>query len=148
MQGDIAILASGGGASLLNIDTLVLNGGRPANYTEYSGNPPASVVKGITKKVLKKKGLKGCWVIGGTANFTDIYETMRGFIEGLAATHPKPRYPFVIRRDGPRQKEGFEMLSQIAKKRGYNFYLFDSRTPMSETARIITRLAYKIPKKS
>ncbi|MDO8599036.1 MAG: acetate--CoA ligase family protein, partial [bacterium] len=37
LGGDIAILASGGGASLLNIDALLGHGGRPANYTEYSG---------------------------------------------------------------------------------------------------------------
>src|SRR3989344_4290628 len=43
LQGDIANLASGGGASLLNLDILMHHGGNPANYVEYSGNPPASV---------------------------------------------------------------------------------------------------------
>lgn len=142
MQGDIAILASGGGASLVNIDALLTYKGRPANYTEYSGNPKGNVVKELTKRVLSKKGLKGCWVVGGTANFTDIYETMRGFVEGLREVKPKPRYPIVIRRDGPRQKEAFAMLKEIGQKEGYDFHLFDSSTPMAQTAKVMVKLAY------
>ena len=95
MDGDIAILASGGGASMLNIDALVRAGGKPANYTEYSGNPPADVVKELTKKVLAREGLKGCWVVGAFANFTDIYVTLSGFLDGLREMDPKPTYPIV-----------------------------------------------------
>ena len=142
MGGNIAILASGGGASLLNIDALMGHGGKPANYTEYSGNPKGEVVRELTKRVLNKEGLKGCWVVGGTANFTDIHETMKGFVEGLRQVTPKPSYPIVIRRDGPRQKEAFEMLSQAAKEEGYQFYLFGGETAMAQTARIMVKLAY------
>lgn len=142
LGGDIAILASGGGASLLNIDALLHYGGRPANYTEYSGNPPAELVKDLTKRVLDRRGLKGCWVIGGTANFTDIYETMRGFVEGLREIKPKPKYPIVIRRDGPRQEEAVLMLREIAEKEGYNFHLFGSETSMAESAKIMVKEAY------
>ena len=143
MGGDIAILASGGGASLLNIDALLRFGGRPANYTEYSGNPPAELVKNLTKRVLDRRGVKGCWVIGGTANFTDIYETMRGFLEGLKEIKPKPKYPIVIRRDGPRQEEAFLMLREIARKEGYDSHLFGSEVSMAESARIMVRAAYR-----
>ncbi len=142
MKGDIAILASGGGASLVNIDTLLHFGGRPANYTEYSGNPPAHVVKELTKKVLERSNLKGCWVVGGTANFTDIFETMNGFIEGLREVRPKPTYPIVIRRDGPRQDEAFRMLTDVARKEGYDFHLCGRETSMSESAKKMVELAY------
>ncbi len=142
LPGDIAILASGGGASLLNIDTLMRAGGKPANYTEYSGNPPSRVVKELTLRVLNRSGLKGCWVIGGTANFTDIYETLTGFVDGLAELPEKPKYPIVIRRDGPRQAEAFAMLRDVAQKHGYRFHLYDSKTAMAETARIMVELAY------
>lgn len=146
LGGDIAILASGGGASLLNIDALLRFGGRPANYTEYSGNPPSELVKELTKRVLNRKGLKGCWVIGGTANFTDIYETMRGFVEGLREIRSKPKYPIIIRRDGPRQEEAFLMLQEMAKKEGYKFHLFGSEVSMAESARVVVREAYRARK--
>ncbi|MEX0916576.1 MAG: ATP-grasp domain-containing protein [Candidatus Spechtbacterales bacterium] len=143
MDGDIAILASGGGASLLNIDTLLRAGGRPANYTEYSGNPPREVVAELTKRVLSRKGLKGCWVVGGTANFTDIFETLSGFIDGLRLITPKPSYPIVIRRDGPRQEEAWEMLKEIGAREGYDFHLYGRETDMAESARIMARLIKK-----
>ncbi|MBI2573830.1 MAG: hypothetical protein HYV78_00315 [Candidatus Wildermuthbacteria bacterium] len=142
LGGDIAVLASGGGASLVNLDALMHYGGRPANYVEYSGNPPASVVDELTNKVFSKPGLKGCWVVGGTANFTDIYETMLGFVQGLRKVQPKPAIPIVIRRDGPRQKEAFAMLKEVGEKEGYDFHLFGPETPMSESAKIIVELAY------
>ena len=143
LSGDIAILASGGGASLLNLDILMHYGGNPANYVEYSGNPPASVVEELTVKVLSRPGLKGCWVVGGTANFTDIYETLLGFVQGLRKISPKPTYPIVIRRDGPRQKEAFAMLKEVAEKEGYDFHLYGPETAMSESARIMVQLVGK-----
>lgn len=143
LGGDIGILASGGGASLTNLDALMRHGGRPANYVEYSGNPKADVVAALTKKVLSRKGLKGAWVIGGTANFTDIHETLTGFMNGLRKIKPKPTYPIVIRRDGPRRKEAFEMLREAEKKEGYDFHLYGAETSMSESGKIMTKLAYK-----
>ncbi len=142
LGGDIAILASGGGASLLNIDALLAHGGKPANYTEYSGNPSADVVRDLTVRVLAQPHIRGCWAVGGTANFTDIYETMRGFLDGLRMVHPKPTYPIVVRRDGPRQAEAFAMLRDVAVWEGYQLYTFGSETPMEESARIICKLAY------
>src|SRR3989338_8363771 len=123
MDGDIAILASGGGASLINIDTLLHYGGKPANYTEYSGNPKADIVKDLTRKVLGQEGINGLWVVGGTANFTDVYETMKGFLEGLeslADSIGKPAYPILVRRDGPRQKEARELVEKFAREKEYN----------------------------
>ncbi|OGZ95169.1 MAG: hypothetical protein A3I44_03720 [Candidatus Sungbacteria bacterium RIFCSPLOWO2_02_FULL_51_17] len=142
LGGDIAVLASGGGASLVNLDVLMKCGGRPAVYSEYSGNPSADVVRDLTKRVLSRPGLKGCWVVGGRANFTDIFETMRGFVEGLRRTSPRPTYPIVIRRDGPRQEEAFAFLRSAAKKYGYDLAMFGSETPMSESAKIIVARAY------
>lgn len=141
MGGDIAVLASGGGASMLNIDYLLEYGGKPANYTEYSGNPKGEVVKALTKRVLEQPGLNGLWVIGNTANFTDIYETMTGFVEGLESLSEKPKYPIVIRRDGPRGKEAREMLEKFGREKGYDFHVYGSETPMYESAKLIVELA-------
>ena len=110
LEGDIAVIAAGGGGSIVNMDALLAFGGKPANYTEHSGNPPREKLKRLAKIILSKPGLKGCWIVGGTANFTDIYETLMGFMEGLREVQPKPTYPIVIRRGGPRDKEAFAAL--------------------------------------
>ncbi len=140
LGGDIAIIASGGGASMLNIDILMKAGGKPANYVEYSGNPPASVVEELTLRVLSQPGIRGLWVIGGTANFTDIYETMMGFASGLRALTPKSNYPIVIRRDGPRQNEAKEMLLDVATNEGYDMHIYGPELSMSESATELLKL--------
>jgi citryl-CoA synthetase large subunit len=141
LDGDVGILASGGGGSLVALDGILAVGGKPANYTEYSGNPPFEKVYKLTKIVLSKKGLNGLFVAGGIANFTDIYETLRGFVEALREA--KPRFPIVIRRAGPRDKEAFKMLEEAGKKERFNFYLFGEEVPIDYAARLIVRLANK-----
>lgn len=141
LPGDIAIIASGGGGSLVSMDALLSYAGRPANYTEYSGNPPREKVEKLTKIALAKPGLSGCWVVGGTANFTDIYETLSGFVAGLRKVKPKPHYPIVIRREGPRTKEAFGMLKKVAQKEGFDIHVFDNKTTVNEAAKMMVRLA-------
>jgi len=143
LDGDIAILASGGGASLLVMDSLMAAGGKPANYTEYSGNPPAEKVEKLTKITLSREGLSGCLVAGAVANFTDIYETLRGFIQGLGQIKPRPAFPIVIRRGGPRQVEAYEMVKKIAAKEGFDIHLFGPETPISVACREMVELADK-----
>lgn len=143
LDGDIAILASGGGASLAAMDALLANGGKPANYTEYSGNPPREKVRRLTEIVLAKPNLAGCWVVGATANFTDIFETLSGFLDGLKTIQPKPDYPFLIRRAGPHDAEAFAALRTAAKNEGFDFHLYGSETPMLSTAKQMVELARK-----
>ncbi|MDO8619594.1 MAG: ATP citrate lyase citrate-binding domain-containing protein [Candidatus Daviesbacteria bacterium] len=142
LPGDIAVLAAGGGGSVVNMDALIALGGKPANYTEHSGNPPREKLKKLTKILLSRPGLKGLWIVGGTANFTDIYETLMGFVEGLREVDPKPAYPIVIRRGGPNDKKAFEELKEIGEKEGYDFHIYGRETPMTSTAKIIVDLAY------
>lgn len=142
LDGDIAVIAAGGGGSVVNMDALVAYGGKPANYTEHSGNPPRNKLTRLTKIVLSKPGLKGCWFVGGTANFTDIYETLAGFVDGLRELDQKPTYPIVIRRGGPRDQEAFQMLREVGEKEGYDFHIYDRETPMTSTAKVMVDLAY------
>lgn len=150
LDGDIAVLASGGGGSLTCMDAIVQAGGKPANYTEYSGNPPREKVEKLTKITLSKPGLQGCLVVGGTANFTDIYETMLGFMNGLASLEHKPDYPIVIRRAGPRDKKAFAMIRKRARKERLNITLYGEDTPMSKAAHIFVDKtnAYKRAKRA
>ncbi len=141
LDGDIAVLASGGGASLTCMDALIEAGGRPANYAEYSGNPPPEKVRRLTEITLSKPGLTGCFVVGGTANFTDIYETMKGFTEGLKRITPKPDYPIVVRRAGPREQEAYELLARFAKEEGFDLTVMGEETPMTKAARVMVEKA-------
>jgi succinyl-CoA synthetase beta subunit len=142
LAGDIAVLASGGGASLTCMDALIEAGGAPANYTEYSGNPPREKVRRLTRVTLSKPGLNGCLVVGGTANFTDIFETLSGFVEGLRESG-NPTYPIVIRRGGPRDKEAFAMLREVAETEGLDLTCYGEEMPMTKAASLIVEKVEK-----
>ncbi|MDO8490063.1 MAG: ATP citrate lyase citrate-binding domain-containing protein [bacterium] len=135
LDGDVAVLFSGGGASIANMDALMKAGCRPANYSEYSGNPPREKVYRLAKIVLSKPGLKGLWIAGGVANFTNVAETFQGIADALAEL--KPTYPIVVRRAGPFEKEGMALMKQCAEENNLTMKLFGKETSMSETAGIL-----------
>ena len=138
LNGDIAMMLAGGGASLTNMDALIEYGGNPANYTEYGGNPPTEKVYRLSKIIMSKPGLKGLWHVGGTANNTDILRTMKGFVQALE--EEKPNYPIVVRRDGPNADQAFELLRQKRDELGLKMKLFRNDKPMTETAEVLMRM--------
>jgi citryl-CoA synthetase large subunit len=138
MSGDIAILFSGGGASIANMDALIAEGLAPANYTEYSGNPPREKVYQLAKIVLSKPGLRGLWICGGVANFTNIEETFHGIVDAL--DEMKPRYPIVVRRAGPNEDTGMKLMRECAERNGLTMKLFGKEVSMGETARVLSQM--------
>lgn len=145
LDGDIAILSSGGGISLTAMDALIQAGGRPANFTEYSGNPPKEKVAKLAKIALNKSNIHGLWVVGTVAaNFTDIYETLSGLIDGLREAEKELdtqfNFPIVIRRGGPREEEAYEMLRGV---KDLKLTLQGEEVSVSESAKIMKDLAEK-----
>ncbi|MBI4057851.1 acetate--CoA ligase family protein [Candidatus Microgenomates bacterium] len=143
LDGDIGILASGGGGSLVALDGVLSAGGKPANYTEYSGNPPFEKVYALTTIVLSKRGLHGLLIAGAIANFTDIQETLRGVLQALRDHKPHTTFPIVIRRAGPRDKEAFEMLRDAGQKEGFDLHLFGEETPIDTAAKLVVEFSKK-----
>lgn len=141
MEGDIAILFSGGGASIANMDALAKAGLQAANYTEYSGNPPREKVYQLAKIVLSKPGLKGLWIAGGVANFTNIAETFHGIVDALDEL--KPTYPIVVRRAGPFEEEGMRLMKECAERNNLKMQFFGKETSMSDTAEVLANSVRK-----
>lgn len=141
LDGDIAILTSGGGASMTLLDALVDYGGRPANFTEYSGNPPMEKVEKLTRIVLDRKGLSGLLVAGVIANFTNIAETLRGVLNVLIEL--KPTFPIVIRRAGPHDDEARAMLMEAKEKYGLDIHYYDEKILLTQAAKIMVELSEK-----
>jgi citryl-CoA synthetase large subunit len=131
LEGNIGMMLAGGGASLTNMDALMEYGGEPANYTEYGGNPPTEKVYKLSK-VIMTKDIDALWHVGGTANNTDVYRTMKGFVQALK--EEKPDYPIVVRRDGPNADEAFELLRETKEKLDLDMKLFRNNKPMTESA--------------
>lgn len=137
-DGDVGLILNGGGASIANMDALIAAGLKPANYTEYSGNPPREKVYALAKVVLSKPGLTGLWMCGVVANFTNIKETFMGIIDALDEV--RPTYPIVVRRDGTESTEAFQLLEECAKRNNLNIKMFKKETGMSETAGVLAAM--------
>ena len=131
LEGDIGMMLAGGGASLTNMDAMIEAGGKPANYTEYGGNPPTEKVYRLSKIIISKE-LNGLLHVGGTANNTNILRTMKGFIQALR--EEEPDYPIVIRRDGPQADEAFELLREARDELGLDMKLYRNDLPMTEAS--------------
>ncbi len=135
MDGDIGLILNGGGASIANMDALLAAGLKPANYTEYSGNPPREKVYQLAKIVLSKPGLRGLWMCGVVANFTNIKDTFMGIVDALDEI--KPQYPIVVRRDGPESAEAKQLIMECAERNHLNLRWFGKETSMADTAQVL-----------
>ncbi|MCA9369910.1 MAG: hypothetical protein H6774_01165 [Pseudomonadales bacterium] len=147
--GEVGIMASGGGASLLVMDALLLVGIKPANYTEYSGNPTREKVHQLTEVVLSIPRLNALFVVGSNANFTDIYETLAGVVDGFLASAYASQEGFIIliRRGGPRWQEAFEMVRERLADRSVILELLGPDAPVTSTAGILKELLEQQAKK-
>lgn len=134
--GTIGVMASGGGASTLAMDALMAEGLKPANYTEYSGNPSREKVAALTKVVTSIPNLEALYVVGSNANFTDIYETLAGLIDGFLESPyaNQPGFVILIRRGGPRWEEAFAMVKERLAGTPTTYVLFGPDFPLLETA--------------
>ncbi len=139
LDGDIAMLTSGGGGSITLMDAVHAYGGNPANYTEYGGNPPADKVYRLTKVVATKPDLHGLLIAGGIANNTRVDVTFEGIARALEEL--RPAYPIVIRRAGPGEEEGLQIMRDLAHRLGLNMEVYGAELPMTESARLIVEKA-------
>ena len=131
--GTVGVLASGGGASALAMDGLVLHGLQPANYTEYSGNPRREKVAELTKLVASIPTLEAIFVVGSNANFTDIFETLSGVVDGLLGSTLGNHFPVVIRRGGPRWEEAFAMVRERLAGTRFTVTLLGPEVPILDS---------------
>lgn len=143
-NGDTAILTAGAGASLFYADAVIKNGGKLANYAEYSGAPPAWAVQILTEAVSEIPGIKRLLVGGGIANFTNVALTFDGIINGLKNSKSKGFLSGVkiyVRRGGPNEEEGLEMMRKL-KDEGFDIAVYDRNLPLTEIVNLSLSLPY------
>jgi len=135
LDGDIALILSGGGASLVALDALEIAGGKAANYVELSGNPDFELSKRTAAAVLSKPGLKAVWVAGSYANFTDIAVT----VSAVRAAYDEAglSIPFVVRRDGPRADEAERETRAWAEAKKIPFAFHRADTNLETSAQVL-----------
>lgn len=130
--GNIGFFCGGGGGSLLSYDALLRFGGKPANYTEFGGNPPEAKVKGLVKGVLSKPGVKGFYMNLNITNNTQTDIVAKGIIGAFQDLNIDPgKFPAVLRLAGVHDTEA----RRLCTKAGLEYHGDD--ITMEDTARII-----------
>jgi ATP-citrate lyase beta-subunit len=132
--GDTALLPAGGGASVFYTDAVVALGGKPANYAEYSGDPPDWAVEVLTEKVCSLPNIKRIIVGGAIANFTNVKKTFAGIIAGFRKAKAAGKMNGVeiwVRRGGPYEKEGLAAMKTLESE-GFLIHVFDRNTPLTD----------------
>jgi succinyl-CoA synthetase beta subunit len=130
--GNIGFFCGGGGGSLLSYDALLRFGGKPANYTEFGGNPPEAKVRGLVKGVLSKVGVKGFYMNLNITNNTQTDIVAKGIIGAFQDLNIDPKkFPAVLRLAGVHDAEARRLCTEAGLE-----YHGDDIT-MEDTARII-----------
>ena len=130
--GNIGFFCGGGGGSLLSYDALLRFGGKPANYTEFGGNPPEAKVRGLVKGVLSKPGVKGFYMNLNITNNTQTDIVAKGIIGAFQDLNIDPtKFPAVLRLAGVHDAEARKLCTEARLE-----YHGDDIT-MEDTARII-----------
>ncbi|MCR4256361.1 MAG: hypothetical protein NUW08_01505 [Candidatus Uhrbacteria bacterium] len=138
LDGDIALILSGGGASLVALDALHAAGGRAANFVELSGNPDPAFTRDMAARVFAKPGLKAAWVAGSFANFTDIAAMLFAIRDAYDAAGLS--VPFVVRRDGPNADRAERDTLAWAKAKGIPCLFHRADTDLEASARALVSL--------
>ncbi|MDY6821763.1 MAG: ATP-grasp domain-containing protein [Deferribacterota bacterium] len=118
-NGDIGFMCGGGGASLLLFDALVSAGGKPANYSEFGGNPTAEKLYGLCKIILSKPGVKGLLVAQNITNNTQVDLVAEGVVRAIKDLGINPKkFPIIVREAGVNEK----VAREIFEKEGIEYY--------------------------
>ncbi len=132
--GDIGFMCGGGGGSLLMYDALERYGGKPANYTEFGGNPPERKVYGLTKGILSKPGVRGLFVCCNITNNTQTDVVAQGIVRALHDLNVDVKaFPILVRLPGVNE----DRAKVIFAEAGVEYY-GDSLT-MEDAARMMVK---------
>ena len=127
-NGAIWFLLSGGGASITIADEAAnrKKADLIGNYGEYSGGPTREETQLYTEAVLGQvfqsaAPKKAIVIAGGVANFTDVKKTFAGVIDALSLRLKElkdQKIEIFVRRGGPNEKEGLELMKKFLKSNG------------------------------
>ena len=133
-KGSITAPTFGGGANAMVTELL---GEAATISSDFGGNPPYEKMNEISRITFKHwlDQSNVLFIIGGKANNTDIYETLRAIGDGLRAffqsNGPKPLF-VVVGRGGPNLIRGMAYLRDILESLGVPYRFFGHDSAMSE----------------
>ena len=147
-------MVAGGGASVIYTDTIADLGFAEelGNYGEYSGNPSQehteiyaqTLIDLITENPDPSGKEKYLIVGGGIANFTDVKATFGGIVSAIKKSVEKLKkanVKILVRRGGPNEKQGLELMRQVGEETGILIEIYDRYNSMTRpVARMVEKM--------
>jgi ATP-citrate lyase beta-subunit len=137
-------MVAGGGASVIYTDTIadLGLGSELGNYGEYSGNPSQeetqvyaqTLIDLITEKPDPQGRNKFLIIGGGIANFTDVKATFAGIVRAIKNSVDKlkkAKVKILVRRGGPNEKQGLELMKKVGEETGIPIEIYDRYSSMT-----------------
>jgi len=142
--GRIWTMVAGGGASVIYTDTIadLGLGNELGNYGEYSGNPSQehteiyaqTLIDLITENPDLQGKPKYLIIGGGIANFTDVKATFAGIVSAIKKSVDKLKkanVKILVRRGGPNEKQGLELMRKVGEETGIPIEIYDRYSSMT-----------------
>ncbi len=156
-EGRIWTMVAGGGASVIYTDTIADLGLEKelANYGEYSGNPSQehteiyaqTLINLITEHPDPQGREKYLIIGGGIANFTDVKATFGGIVNAIKKSVEKLKkanVKILVRRGGPNEKQGLELMRKVGEETGIPIEIYDRYSSMTRpVARMVEKMGGK-----
>ncbi|MFQ5824940.1 MAG: ATP-grasp domain-containing protein, partial [bacterium] len=86
-EGFIGFHGAGGGGSMMSMDAVVQKGFNLANFTDTSGNPPASKVYRAAKIILAQKNIDAYFGSGSGVASQEQFHSARGLVKAFREEH-------------------------------------------------------------
>ena len=101
---------SGGGGSMMNMDALLAQGFKIANFVDTSGNPPASKVYRAARIILSQPRVDAYFMGGSGVASQEQFHSARGLVKAFMDT--QLNVPAVIRIGGNGEEQAIEILQR------------------------------------
>jgi len=112
-EGYIGFHGAGGGGSMMSMDALAKRGYKIANFTDTSGNPPASKVYRAAKIILSQPNIDGYFGSGSGVASQEQFHSARGLVKAFREENLS--VPTVIRLGGNMEDLAIDILEKYTK---------------------------------
>lgn len=112
-EGYIGFHGAGGGGSMMSMDAAVRQGFKLANFTDTSGNPPASKVYRAARIILSQKNIDAYFGSGSGVASQEQFHSARGLVK--AFREEILSIPAVIRLGGNSEDQAVEILQNYTR---------------------------------
>ncbi|MFQ5706138.1 MAG: ATP-grasp domain-containing protein [bacterium] len=112
-DGYVGFHGAGGGGSMMSMDAVTRRGFKIANFTDTSGNPPASKVYRAAKIILAQKNIDAYFGSGSGVASQEQFHSARGLVKAFLEENLS--VPAVIRLGGNSEDKAVEILENYTR---------------------------------